>query len=78
MINSGALTSPQGQVSLVSGRNVTLIPSTGGSDNGNNPNIRGLRVLSSNLMAGLASNTPDYLVQTDARSLATWTRFHQI
>jgi filamentous hemagglutinin family protein len=63
--NSGVLTSSQGQVSLVSGRTVTLTPSDGTSNGGSNPDIRGLMVQSSD--QGRTSSTSfasDYVDNT--------------
>ncbi|MGC1305082.1 MAG: filamentous hemagglutinin N-terminal domain-containing protein, partial [Caulobacteraceae bacterium] len=63
--NSGALTSSQGQVSLVSGRIVTLTASDGTSDNGNNPNIRGLAISSVDEADQVNSSfTSDYVDNT--------------
>lgn len=45
VVNSGALTSSQGQVSLASGRAIQLIASSGAADGSNNPDVRGLIVI---------------------------------
>lgn len=65
--NAGALTSNQGQVSLVSGRAVQLLPSTGSSTDGSNPNIRGLAIVStdafaSSLAPGVTGTVQDSVV----------------
>jgi filamentous hemagglutinin family protein len=59
VVNSGALTSPDGQISLASGRGVTLTRSEGTSTS-IDPNLRGLEVATFNL----GGDTGDYVDNT--------------
>ncbi|MDR3508727.1 MAG: filamentous hemagglutinin family protein [Caulobacteraceae bacterium] len=63
VINSGVLSSSQGQVSLAAGEVLTLLASNGTSTGNNNPNIRGL-IIGDSHSPGPANGAGDFVENT--------------
>jgi filamentous hemagglutinin family protein len=70
VVNGGALASPQGQVSLVSGREVTLTRSEGDA-NSIDPDLRGLSVSTESLLDGNVGTAPGDYVNNEPTGLIT-------